>query len=701
MATVTKLTPTGIHYSGEIDEATFNANSGYTKNLATWSEQFTNPVWSSITRAGILTNTDIAPDGTKTASTLYNTLGNSTGYIRRTYPVVNGQTYCYSIYAKAKELNYLWLQNFTDAGAFAGDQVAFDLINGNISYNPSPSRIFYPTITSVGNEWYRCSMCQTVGLNYTYTGAGGIVAAGPGSQFGAAGTGDGKSGILIWGAQMEQLNSVPSIYTSMTTVPTPVAKRVDYNGKIYISGTFDEATFNSNSPVIKNLFNYTETFDFDYTNWTYNSGLIKQNAILAPDGVSLAPKFIEFSGLGNQRFYNWMPLDAGITYTYSIYLKAAERYIVRCYTEDIQSGGGGRVGAYLNLRTGTIITPYITGTNTLLGSKLEAVGNDWFRFSWTVRAVLSANLNTTGFMIVGMAIDEVPNFNYVGDGNSGIYIWGAQKEIADSVGIYQGVGAPNTLIPTKFKQRVQTQGDTYIAGNYDEWTGFNVVTNGLIVHLDAAIPTSWPGSGTTWYDLSGNGLNATPIYYITTLPYFDISSYSFAFQYPLSQRPMVLSNIAAVKTPSFSCEAWVKQTAYNANDQYWNQLFGGEEYLKNGFRCGVTSAGRVVFWTDQSGGNFALQSNITTTLNTFYHLVITYDLPSRTANMYINGVNVGTVRNAVYNVPTLTSQFGIGSGVGGTYDQIGNIATFKMYNRAISQQEASDNFTATRNRFGV
>jgi hypothetical protein len=62
MGTVTKLNPTGIHYSGEIDEATFNSNSGYTKNLATWSEQFTNPVWSSITRAGILANTDIAPD---------------------------------------------------------------------------------------------------------------------------------------------------------------------------------------------------------------------------------------------------------------------------------------------------------------------------------------------------------------------------------------------------------------------------------------------------------------------------------------------------------------------------------------------------------------------------------------------------------------------------------------------------------------
>ena len=699
MATVTKLTPTGIHYSGEIDEATFNSNSGYTKNLATWSEQFTNPVWSSITRAGILTNTDIAPDGTKTASTLYNTLGNSTGYIRRTYPVVNGQTYCYSIYAKAKELNYLWLQNFTDAGAFAGDQVAFDLINGNISYNPSPSRIFYPTITSVGNGWYRCSMCQTVGLNYTYTGAGGIVAAGPGSQFGAAGTGDGKSGILIWGAQMEQLNSVPSIYTSMTTVPTPVAKRVDYNGKIYISGSFDEVVYNPNSGITTNLVINSQTFTG--ADWSKINASISSATELAPDGSSTASFYKESysTTFDAHQFYKGInPLTIDTVYVLSCYYKpTANRYIISPGLGNAAFGGSD-ITASFNLKTLTVssVNPLITNYG------ITNVGNGWYRCFVTMKAT------ATGFGTIGLFTllgrEDVLN-GYSGDGASGIYVWGAQLEIGDSGPNSQpSIYVPTTTsivpnVPYIFRQ--SANGNSYVKSTYDEWTGFNVVTNGLIVHLDAAIPTSWPGSGTTWYDLSGNGLNATPIYYITTLPYFDISSYSFAFQYPLSQRPMVLSNIAAVKTPSFSCEAWVKQTAYNANDQYWNQLFGGEEYLKNGFRCGVTGAGRVVFWTDQSGGNFALQSNITTTLNTFYHLVITYDLPSQTANMYINGVNVGTVRNAVYNVPTLTSQFGIGGGVGGTYDQIGNIATFKMYNRAISQQEASDNFTATRNRFGV
>jgi hypothetical protein len=39
--------------------------------------------------------------------------------------------------------------------------------------------------------------------------------------------------------------------------------------------------------------------------------------------------------------------------------------------------------------------------------------------------------------------------------------------------------------------------------------GPNIVRDGLVLALDAASPRSYPGSGTTWYDLSGNGNNGT------------------------------------------------------------------------------------------------------------------------------------------------------------------------------------------------
>ncbi len=52
-------------------------------------------------------------------------------------------------------------------------------------------------------------------------------------------------------------------------------------------------------------------------------------------------------------------------------------------------------------------------------------------------------------------------------------------------------------------------------------SGPNIVTNGLVLHLDAANTKSYSGSGTTWTDLSGNGNNGT----LTNGPTFDSANY--------------------------------------------------------------------------------------------------------------------------------------------------------------------------------
>ena len=261
-------------------------------------------------------------------------------------------------------------------------------------------------------------------------------------------------------------NTLAGRYGLPITTAVPVIQRTTSN--VIFAEEFDEVTYNTRSPAIKNLFKYTETFNFDYTNWTLNGGTMTQNATLAPDGRSLAPKLVELASLGNQRIYNWMPVTAGTTYTYSIFLKAAERYIVRCYFEDVQTGGGGRVGQYLNLQTGTVISTYQTGSNTLLSSNLQNVGNGWYRFSWTVTAQLSAALNSTAFMIIGMA-DGGSNFNYTGDGTSGMFIWGAQMEVSPAATIYQGIAGPSTLITTGIGQRVDSMGNMFVSNEFDEY----------------------------------------------------------------------------------------------------------------------------------------------------------------------------------------------------------------------------------------
>jgi hypothetical protein len=150
-------------------------------------------------------------------------------------------------------------------------------------------------------------------------------------------------------------------------------------------------------------------------------------------------------------------------------------------------------------------------------------------------------------------------------------------------------------------------------------------------------------------------------------------------------------------------EVWVKQVAFNPNNEYYNVLLSRELYLTAGFRCGVVADGRPVFWTNQSGGNFSLTSSIFTTLNRFYQLSITYDVDQKVCNMYVNGALAGTQRNAICLIPPVTPYVIAlgGAGAGGTNDQIGNIGNFMYYNRPLVASEVLQNYSAIRGRYGI
>ena len=98
----------------------------------------------------------------------------------------------------------------------------------------------------------------------------------------------------------------------------------------------------------------------------------------------------------------------------------------------------------------------------------------------------------------------------------------------------------------------------------------NIVTSNLVLHLDAGNTSSYPGTGSTWTDLSGNGNNAS-------LPAALVSAYSstegggsFRFQhnssYPITSSAMTNWNLGA--TNALSVETWVKQTL-DGDHQFW------------------------------------------------------------------------------------------------------------------------------------
>lgn len=168
-------------------------------NLLLYSQEFDNAYWTK-SNVTISTNQIIAPDGTLTADKL---VEDATLNQHRVLRAIDGSTKNISIYAKAAERSYIGLF------AAVGTRTYFNLSAGTIGTVSSGSTA---TIESVGNGWYRCTL-----YNAHPTNAGLFQLSPDGTT--ETYTGDGYSGVLIWGAQLEAgAFATPYIPTVASTV---------------------------------------------------------------------------------------------------------------------------------------------------------------------------------------------------------------------------------------------------------------------------------------------------------------------------------------------------------------------------------------------------------------------------------------------------------------------------------------------------
>jgi hypothetical protein len=200
-------------------------------NLFTYSEQFDDASWGK-TRLSVTANAILAPDGTLTADKLVeNTDNNSRSIGKNANASSVSSTVTGSVYLKAGERTFAQI-NLTDnaadvSGGINDFRICVDLTNGTISpttiSNGSPTNPF-SSITSVGDGWYRVSIGLTKKGDavrtdlqvFPYTQA--TPSANP------TYTGDGYSGIYIWGAQLEE-GAFPTSY--IPTVASQVTRNAD------------------------------------------------------------------------------------------------------------------------------------------------------------------------------------------------------------------------------------------------------------------------------------------------------------------------------------------------------------------------------------------------------------------------------------------------------------------------------------------
>jgi len=198
-------------------------------NLLTYSEQFDNAAWTK-GLSSITTNAIAAPDGTLTADKLVEDTSNGSHLIRQSVTgLASGSTLTLSVYLKAAERTTA--QIYFNDNASTGNRIQADF---NLSSGTTSSATNFGTftgasssITSVGNGWYRCTI-SGVAVGVTAVGNRVIMST-------ANYTGDGTSGIYIWGAQLEVGGFATSYIQTVASQVTRAADAASMTGTNFSS----------------------------------------------------------------------------------------------------------------------------------------------------------------------------------------------------------------------------------------------------------------------------------------------------------------------------------------------------------------------------------------------------------------------------------------------------------------------------------
>jgi hypothetical protein len=230
-------------------------------------------------------------------------------------------------------------------------------------------------------------------------------------------------------------------------------------------------------------------------------------------------------------------------------------------------------------------------------------------------------------------------------------------------------------------------GGATISGGVTIGDALAITTEGLVLSLDAGSPASYPGTGTTWTDLSGSVNTGTlfnsPVYSSANGGYLDFDGID---DYIVSESPGTYSNY----TFAFFCK-WNSPVTYD-------RIFG----LSNFGTYTILSPTNVGFHYNPLGGSppsVTLSSNVNVGYGNWCQVAVTVNASGNSVIIYINGI----ARNSWSTLPSdsFSGNFFLGSQ--NTFGLVSNcnIGVFSLYNTVLSESEMLQNYNAYRGRYGI
>ena len=246
------------------------------------------------------------------------------------------------------------------------------------------------------------------------------------------------------------------------------------------------------------------------------------------------------------------------------------------------------------------------------------------------------------------------------------------------------------LSADQIRQNYDALKDVYKNGNF--------VIDNLKLYFNPNSLLSYPGTGTTVTDLTGNSLNGT----LSNVTYSDTY---FSFNGSSSQIAITDNALLEPGSGNWTIEVWFNLSSYSSQSQ---TIIG--KFDPGGLSADISYAIRISNGTgnvrcDFSDGSTAVStSSYTLSLNVWYQLVYVFNNVSNNIITYVNGSSTNTtVNNSVNSILNTTANLYLGSYNNGEYPQYfnGKMGIVRLYGSALSTSDISKNFEANRDIYGI
>jgi hypothetical protein len=430
------------------------------RNLLTYSEQFENANWvksgSGTASAPVVsTNSVISPINIQNAEKITFDLNGGTSssdlsWLYQNVSTIIGLTYTFSAYVKASLI----------------DDIGKQIRIGGITYSNTI------TLTS---SWQRVSITETATNINTSFG------------FRLRGTEiTNDVSMDLWGGQAENLATATEYFPTTTRLNIP---RIDYTNGSCPSILVE--------PQRTNLNLYSEDFGNAY--WTLFAATRTLNVVNSPSGIQNADKLIEDNTNSFHSIYlpSNFTVTVGQAYTRTIYAKADGRNWISLLIVD-----SSQYRAFFDLQNGVIgnISSGIT-------AKITNAGNGWYRCEIT-RVAATVSLSS---MAIELAISNGTG-SYLGNGTSGVYLWGAQIELGSYATSYVPTVA-STI--TRNADVISKTGISSLIGQTEGTVFVDINIDLSYTQNDMKFINISDGTSTNWWFIGTNVSNQIRFYYKT------------------------------------------------------------------------------------------------------------------------------------------------------------------------------------------